>query len=105
MPEITTVSELTDEPHAEVFEEQRPRTVRLRLDADESVPEHTHPGRDIVVHLLEGELELTLDGESHGLSAGDLIKFEGEREVSPRAVEPSTAVIVLAPREADASGA
>ena len=99
MPERTTLADLEDRPHAEVFETRRPRTVRLSLDADEHVPRHTHEGTNVVLHLLTGRLELTLDDETHTLDAGDLIRFSGEREVSPYAVEPSTAVVVFAPAE------
>lgn len=100
MPERTTLSTLSETPHAEVFETRRPRTVRLRLDADERVPRHTHEGTDVVLHLLDGRVELTLDDETYDLEAGDLIRFSGDREVSPYAVEPSTAVVVFAPAEA-----
>jgi quercetin dioxygenase-like cupin family protein len=97
MPERTALEDLEETPHAEVFETRRPRTVRLKLDADERVPPHTHPDTDVVLHLLSGRLELTLDDETYGLHPGELVRFSGEREVSPRAVEPSTAVVVFAP--------
>ena len=99
MPERTTLADLTDRPHAEVFETRRPRTVRLSLDADERVPRHTHDGTNVVLHLLSGRVKLTLDDETHTLDAGDLIRFSGDRAVSPYAVEPSTAVVVFAPTE------
>lgn len=99
MPERTTLADLNGRPHAEVFETRRPRTVRLQLDADERVPRHTHEGTNVVLHLLAGRLELTLDDETHALEAGELIRFSGDREVSPYAVEPSTAIVVFAPTE------
>jgi len=99
MSELTTLDELTATPHAEIFEEHRPRAVRLQLDADEHVPDHTHPGTDIVLHLVSGHLELSLDGETQEVTAGELVQFSGEREISPRAIEPSTAVVVFAPTE------
>jgi len=95
MPERTTLTDLDDTPHAEVFETRRPRTVRLELDAGERVPRHTHEGTNVVLHLVSGRLELTLDDETHVLDAGELIRFDGDREVSPYAVEPSTAVVVF----------
>lgn len=97
VPEITTLDDLEDAPHAEVFDEHRPRTVRLELDADQRVPRHTHPGMDVVLHVLSGELELTLDDEVHDLESGQLVRFSGDREVSPYAPEPCTAVVVFAP--------
>lgn len=97
MPEIASLDELETTPHAEVFDQRQPRTVRLELAAEERVPPHTHPGKDIVIHLLSGHLELTLDDTTYELVPGQLIQFSGEREVSPMAIEPSTALVVLAP--------
>jgi quercetin dioxygenase-like cupin family protein len=97
MVEITTLDELTDRPHAEVFDEHAPRAVRLDLAAGESLPEHAHPGSNVILHVLDGELTLTLDGEPHDLSAGDVARFGGDREISPRATDRATALLVFAP--------
>lgn len=97
MPEITVIDELTETPHAEVFEERTPRTVRLELGTDESVPPHTHPGTNVVLHLCSGRLELALDDEQYELHPGEIAQFSGDREISPHAVEQSTAIIVFAP--------
>jgi len=97
MPETATLDGLEQTPHAEMFEAGRPRTVRLELDAEQRIPPHTHPGKDIVLHLLSGRLELSLNDETYDLHPNELIRFSGEREVSPDAVEESTALIVFAP--------
>jgi quercetin dioxygenase-like cupin family protein len=97
VPEITDIDHLTESPHAEVFEEREPRCVRLELGAGEGVPPHTHPGTNVVLHLLDGRLDLSLDGQGHELTPGDVARFSGEREVSPNAVEESTALVVFAP--------
>lgn len=101
MPEHSTISELSDTPHTEVFETRKPRTVRLQLDTDERVPAHTHPGTNVVLHLLSGHLELSLDDERYELRPGELVRFSGEREIEPVAIEHSTAIIVFAPTEAE----
>jgi quercetin dioxygenase-like cupin family protein len=98
MTTMQTLDELDGQPHANVFPDREPKTVRLSLDADESVPAHSHSGRDIVLYLVEGEVELQLGDRTHELMAGEIARFEGEQEISPRAVEPSVALIVLAPR-------
>lgn len=98
-PEVTTIDELEEAPHAEVFETRRPRVVRLQLDPGESVPPHTHPESDVVIHVVEGEMELSLDGESYDLEAGQTIRFSGLREVSPEAKTEAIALVVFAPRE------
>ena len=98
MIELRTLAELDGAPHANVFPEKEPKTIKLTLEAGESVPEHSHPGRDIVLYLLEGQIELTLDDETHDVSAGDIARFEGELDISPTAVDDSVALIVLAER-------
>ncbi len=102
MAEVISLDELTATPHAVVFDTDRPRTVRLELPAGERLPEHRHPGTDIVFHVLCGALELTLDEEVYELSAGDVVRFSGDRDISPEAVQATTALIVLAPEAADA---
>jgi hypothetical protein len=102
MPERTTLDDLDGSPHAEVFDRGEPRTVRLRLDADERVPAHSHPGTNVIFHLLSGRVDLTLDGEVYDLDAGDLVRFDGDCRISPNALTASTALVVFAP---DAGGA
>lgn len=97
MPEKTVLADLDETPHAEVFAADRPRTVRLALEPDERIPAHTHPGMDVVIHVVEGTMEIGLDEETHALAAGELLRFSGEREVAPRATSGATAVVVLAP--------
>lgn len=99
MPEVATLSELDRTPHAEVFDDPSPRTVRLQLAKGQEIPPHRHPGSDVVVHLVSGELEIGLDDERYRLSSGQLVRFSGDREVSPRAIEACTAVVVFAPED------
>lgn len=96
MVERTVVDELDAAPHAEVFEERVPRTVRLQLDAGDSIPAHSHPERDVVLYVIEGAIDLALDGETHRVSAGTAMQFVGEREIEPTAVEDARALLVLA---------
>lgn len=98
MPELTSLESLEEAPHAEVFEERTPRTVRLRLDADEHVPKHRHPESNVVLHVLSGAVELTLGDDVYDLESGDVIRFDGDQDVSPHAVEDSTALVVFAPK-------
>lgn len=99
MAELTTVDDLEESPHAEVFSERRPRTVRLSLEAGESVPRHQHPDDDIVLYGVEGKLNLHLDEETYEVTPGDAVQFSGEREISPEAVEDAQALVVFAPSE------
>ena len=97
VPEAVTLDELTGDPHAEVFDTPRPRAVRLRLTAGESVPPHTHPDSDVVIHVLDGRIALGVDDETYDLDAGQVIRFSGRREVAPEAVTDATALVVFAP--------
>jgi redox-sensitive bicupin YhaK (pirin superfamily) len=97
MPAITNLGELEATPHAEVFAERSPRTIRLHLEAGDRIPPHRHPGQTIVLHLLGGELELSLDDEAYTLEADDVARFDGEQDVSPCAIEDSEALLVFAP--------
>ena len=98
MATIEHLDDLEATPHANVFPAEEPKTIRLTLDADERVDPHTHPSRDIVLYVVEGALDLALDDEQQSLVAGDIAQFAGEREISPVAREPSTALVVLAER-------
>ncbi|AGN00051.1 cupin domain-containing protein [Salinarchaeum sp. Harcht-Bsk1] len=94
-PSVVALDELDAEPHAVLFDDE-PKTIRLRLESGEEIAAHSHPDRQIVFHLLSGSIVVTLDGEEHTLEPGDVARFDGERAVSPRAREDSTALIVLA---------
>jgi quercetin dioxygenase-like cupin family protein len=86
-----------DDGRAVLFEGE-PRTVRLALDEGDRVPPHSHPGRDIVCHVLDGELELALGDETVTAEAGDVVRFDGDQDISPLARQDSVALLVLAAR-------
>ncbi len=70
MPELGSRDELEATTHAEVVDERAPRTVRLRLEAVERVPAHHHPESNVVLHLLEGAVALTLGDDVSTLESG-----------------------------------
>ena len=98
--ERTELDALEGAPHARVFEGD-PLTIRLSLEAGESVPAHQHPEEQIVFHLLEGRVNVSLGDTVHEVTAGEVVRFDGNQDVSPEALEDSTALLVLAPRTAD----
>ncbi|MFB6169836.1 MAG: cupin domain-containing protein [Haloarculaceae archaeon] len=97
--ERTTLDALDSTPHAAVFESAAPRTVRLQLTAGERMPRHRHPESNVVLYLVDGVLDLTLGEEVYRLEGGDVVRFDGDCDISPHAVEESTALVVFAPRE------
>ena len=78
-----------------VFDGAEPRTVLLTLDAGEEVPRHDHPGRTVVCSLRSGRLRFESDEESVELESGDVLRVEGDREVSLVAEADSEALIVV----------
>lgn len=95
--ECVTLADLEESPHAHAFDGE-PQTIRLTLEEGETIPPHRHPDRQIVLHLLEGRLVVTLGDDDHEVAAGELVRFDGNQDVSPEALEDSVAVLVLAPR-------
>ena len=91
-----SLDDLDARPHAAVFE-SGPKTVRLELEAGDGVAAHSHPGKDVLFHVLDGEMDVEHDGESTTVAAGDVLRFDGERDVAPTAVTDATALVVLAP--------
>jgi quercetin dioxygenase-like cupin family protein len=75
-----------------------PYTVAVGLAAGETIPEHRHAGQDITFVVHDGELSLTVDGESVTLGAGDAAAFDGDDGVSVHASEDTQALVVFSER-------
>lgn len=98
MTTIHSVTKLEGQPHANVFPESEPKTIRLTLDEGEEIAPHSHPDREIIFYLIEGQIDLKLEDKTYEITAGDIARFDGDQNISPRAVDPSIALIVLAAR-------
>ena len=96
--ERARIADLDGAPHADAFPGREPKTIRLSLAAGERVPEHEHPGRTVLFHVLEGAVDVALDGDARSVEAGEVLRFEGESAVEPTARADSVALVVLAPR-------
>jgi len=96
MTSVHHLADLDGAPHANVFPQSEPKTIRLRLAAGDGVDPHQHPGREIVFYLVEGAIELQVGSETYDLVAGNIVRFDGDQDIAPTATEDSTAVIVLA---------
>jgi quercetin dioxygenase-like cupin family protein len=93
--ECVHLPDLDDDGRGVLFEGE-PRTVRLALEAGETVPAHEHPGRDIVCYVVEGELTMALGEDDHSLIPGDVLRFDGDQDISPTAETDAVALLVLA---------
>lgn len=94
MTDVVSVPELTDAPHATVFESD-PHVVRLALDPDQRLPAHRHPGETVLFHVVEGRVELTLGEDVLDLAAGDVARFDGDVDIAPHAREASTVLVTF----------
>jgi quercetin dioxygenase-like cupin family protein len=73
------ITTLTDVPTRELFRGYRARLVHsdrmtfsyVDVDAGASFAEHDHP-HEQVIHLLDGEFELTVNGETRRMTTGDV---------------------------------
>ncbi|MFC7157474.1 cupin domain-containing protein [Halomarina halobia] len=98
MTSVERLDDLEGRPHANVFPGEEPTTIRLALAAGERVEPHRHPDRQVVLFLVEGRLALRVGDERRELEAGDVARFDGDADISPRALIDSVALVVFAPR-------
>ncbi|ELY38371.1 cupin domain-containing protein [Natronorubrum tibetense] len=88
---------LEETPHAHLFDGE-PQTIRLALADGERIPAHQHPDRELVLHVLEGHLTVSLGNDEYDVREGDVVRFDGAQEISPKAQADTTALLVLAQR-------
>lgn len=78
-----------------LFKSKDLEVMRLVLRAGKSLPPHQVAG-EITVHCLEGSLEVTAEGRSHLLSAGQLLYLEGGVRHAVTALEDASALVTVA---------
>ena len=72
----------------------------VAAQAGKSFPEHQHPHEQVVV-VLEGELELVVDGEPHRLTPGTVFAIPGDMLHSARAITNCRVLDVFCPARDD----
>ena len=77
--------------------------MHVRISAGAPVPEHSHH-HEQVVNVIEGELELTVDGVKHSLVPGRVMVLEPNVVHSGRAVTDCRVVDVFQPVREDFRG-
>jgi quercetin dioxygenase-like cupin family protein len=101
----TTVSAL---PIREIFTGIRARIVHtertsqswVELDAGAAFPEHQHP-HEQTVNVLEGTLEITVDGSTRRMTAGDSCVIPPDVPHEGRAITACRVLDVFAPPRDD----
>ena len=70
------------------------------FDAGSSIHEHFHPQEEIY-HVIDGELELVIEGEPHVARPGLAVIVPSNARHSARALSDGRVLIVDAPRRTD----
>ena len=74
-----------------------------RIAAGAEIHEHEHPNEEIW-NVIEGELEMTLDGERRVLGPGSAAVIPSNMPHSARALRDSRAIVVDHPRRSSVGG-
>jgi quercetin dioxygenase-like cupin family protein len=80
-----------------LFKSEDLEVFRLVLHAGKSLPPHKVPG-EIMVQCIEGALDVTADGRSHLLRAGQLLYLSGDVVHGVTALEDASALVTVALR-------
>ncbi|KRI00095.1 cupin domain-containing protein [Curvibacter sp. PAE-UM] len=78
-----------------LFKAQELEVMRLVLPAGKSLPPHQVAG-EITIQCIEGVLDVTLDGRSHVLRAGQLLFLTGGALHGVTAIEDASALVTIA---------
>ena len=88
-------ADLMREATVALFKGDDLEVMRLVLQAGKSLPPHKVPG-EITLHCLEGAVDVTSDGVSHVLRAGQLLYLRGDALHGVRALEDCSALVTIA---------
>jgi quercetin dioxygenase-like cupin family protein len=86
--------------HGRMVHAERVTLAFWTIDAGAALPAHDHPHEQVVT-MLEGELELTVDGEARVLRAGDVLAIPGGARHAGRALTACRVIDVFAPVRED----
>ena len=78
-----------------LFKSENLEVMRVVLLAGKSLPPHQVPG-EITIQCLEGRIDVTAEGASHVLGAGQLLYLEGNVPHGVAALEDSSALVTVA---------
>lgn len=88
-------SGLSTEKTTALFKSSDLEVIRLVLLAGKSLPPHKVQG-EITIHCIEGALDVTAEGRSHVLRAGQLLYLSGHVLHGVTALEDSCALVTVA---------
>lgn len=78
----------------QVIKKQSGNVTLFSFDKDQGLTEHTSPF-DAMVHILDGEAEISIDGNPHHLKKGDCIIMPANHPHALHAIEPFKMVLTM----------
>lgn len=81
-----------------LFKAQDLEVMRLVLQAGKSLPPHQVAG-EITIQCIEGVLDISIDGRSHVLHAGQLLLLSGGALHGVTALQDASALVTIALRK------
>jgi quercetin dioxygenase-like cupin family protein len=77
-----------------IFKSEQLELIRLVLMAGKAFPPHQVPG-EITIQCIEGEIDVTVDGESNVLRPGQMMFLEGGVPHGVLAIQDSSALVTI----------
>jgi len=85
---------LTDTVSTALFKAEQLEVVRLVLPRGHTMREHRVQG-EITLHCLEGAIDLTIDGSTQAMHAGDLVYLAAGRPHALHAVQDASLLLTI----------
>lgn len=89
---------LADARTVALFKTDELEVMRLVMPAHKTMPSHSVKG-EITIHCLEGEVELSLDGQKQRMKAGQLVWLEGSVAHGLTALRDSSLLLTIVLRK------
>jgi quercetin dioxygenase-like cupin family protein len=89
---------LADEKSVALFKSDDLEVIRLVLPAGKRMPSYKVAGA-LVLHCIEGRLQVDIDSRQHALHAGQLLHLPGNVAHAVSALEDSSALLTLVVRK------
>ena len=90
--------QLAKEKTVALFKSDDLELIRLVLPAGKAMPAHKVAG-DVVLHCLEGQLEVSAANRQQALLAGQLLHLPGNMLHAVKAIEDSSALLTIVVRK------
>jgi quercetin dioxygenase-like cupin family protein len=86
--------QLSTQKTSAIFKSDQLELIRLVLLAGKSFPPHQVPG-EVTVHCIEGEIDVTVEGESNVLGPGQMLFLKGGVPHGVVAIKDSSALVTI----------